>query len=142
MALVRGICEPLLTCFSLVKLTIRRTTAPRSIPVSILHRFTIHDIESRSQYLITMTLSVCWEASEECVPVHILENTYLTRLPCDMQADFIPPGNTRFTISSVLKRRFFFFQNNSKNLDPSYKMDQGFEDCLGRENTILYSRIL
>ena len=27
---------------------------------------------------------------------------------------------------------FFFFQNNPKNLDPSYKMDLDLWDCLGR----------
>ena len=27
---------------------------------------------------------------------------------------------------------FFSFQNNPKNLDPSYKMDLDFWDCLGR----------
>ena len=27
---------------------------------------------------------------------------------------------------------FFLFQNNPKNLDPSYNMDLGFGDCFGR----------
>ena len=30
------------------------------------------------------------------------------------------------------KKEFYFFQNNPKNLDPSYKMDLDFWDCLGR----------
>ena len=34
-----------------------------------------------------------------------------------------------YCISSVI-RQFFFFQNNPKNIDPSYKMDRGLWDCL------------
>ena len=33
--------------------------------------------------------------------------------------------------------RWSFFQNNSKNLDPSYKMDLDFLDCLGRVELVL-----
>ena len=32
---------------------------------------------------------------------------------------------------------FFSFQNNPKNLDPSYKMDLDLWDCLGRVKLIL-----
>ena len=32
---------------------------------------------------------------------------------------------------------FFSFQNNPKNLDPSYKMDLNHWDCLGRVKLIL-----
>ena len=37
----------------------------------------------------------------------------------------------------VYKIRIFFFQNRSKNLDPSYKMDLDFWGCLGRDNLAL-----
>ena len=33
--------------------------------------------------------------------------------------------------------RVFFFPNNHKNLDPSYKMDLDLWDCLGKVNLIL-----
>ena len=39
-------------------------------------------------------------------------------------------------ISSVI-RHFFPSQNNSKNLDPSFKMDLDLWDCLGRIKIIL-----
>ena len=32
---------------------------------------------------------------------------------------------------------FFPFQNNPKNLDPSYKMDLDLWDCLGRVKLVL-----
>ena len=35
------------------------------------------------------------------------------------------------------KMEFFFFQNNPKNLDPSYKMDLDLWDCLGRVKLVL-----
>ena len=36
------------------------------------------------------------------------------------------------------KTEFFFsFQNNPKNLDPSYKMDLEYWDCLGRVKLVL-----
>ena len=39
-------------------------------------------------------------------------------------------------VSSVI-RRSFFFQNNPKDLDPSYKTDLDLLDCLGRVNLVL-----
>ena len=35
------------------------------------------------------------------------------------------------------KAVFFSFQNNPKNLDPSYKMDLDLWDCLGRVKLVL-----
>ena len=35
------------------------------------------------------------------------------------------------------KTVFFSFQNNPKNLDPSYKMDLDLWDCLGRVKPVL-----
>ena len=35
------------------------------------------------------------------------------------------------------KTVFFSFQNNPKNLDPSYKTDLDLWDCLGRVNPVL-----
>ena len=35
------------------------------------------------------------------------------------------------------KTEFFSFQNNPKNLDPSYKTDLDLWDCLGRANLVL-----
>ena len=33
---------------------------------------------------------------------------------------------TAYCISSIIRQNFFSFQNNPKNLDPSYKMDLDF----------------
>ena len=41
------------------------------------------------------------------------------------------------TIVLRLYYRAFDFQNNPKNLDPSYKMDLDFWDCLGRVKLVL-----
>ena len=35
------------------------------------------------------------------------------------------------------KTEFFSFQNNSKELDPSYKVDLDLWDCLGRVKLVL-----
>ena len=35
------------------------------------------------------------------------------------------------------KTEFFSFQNNPKDLDPSYKMDLDLWDCLGRVKLVL-----
>ena len=40
---------------------------------------------------------------------------------------------SKYRISSVIKRSFFSFQNNPKDLDPSYKTDLNLWDCLGTE---------
>ena len=39
------------------------------------------------------------------------------------------------------KLEVFPFQNNPKNLDPSYKMDLEFWDCFGRTKTHLITEI-
>ena len=44
---------------------------------------------------------------------------------------------TNYCISSVI-RHSFSFQNNSKNLDSSYKMDLDLLDYLGRVKLIIY----
>ena len=36
-----------------------------------------------------------------------------------------------YRISSIIRRRFFSFQNNPKDLDPSCKTDLDLWDCLG-----------
>ena len=41
-----------------------------------------------------------------------------------------------YRISSDI-RRIFSFQNNPKDLDPSYKMDLDLWDCLGRVKLVL-----
>ena len=41
-----------------------------------------------------------------------------------------------YHISSVIRQKFFSFQNNPKNIDPSYKMDLDLWDCLGRVKLI------
>ena len=46
---------------------------------------------------------------------------------------------SHYHISSVI-RWSFSFQNNPKDLDPSYKRDQDLWDCLGRVNWY-YSKI-
>ena len=58
------------------------------------------------------------------------------------QVHFCPAekmGNqSRYRISSVIRWSFFSVQNNPKNLDPSYKMDLDFGDCLGTVKLVLY----
>ena len=62
------------------------------------HRFTVHEIDSQSRYLVTMTLSICWIDGEKCsISVPILENTYLPWLPCSQTQGFIPAGKSCFT---------------------------------------------
>ena len=46
------------------------------------------------------------------------------------------------TIFILLKDRIFSIQNNPKNLNPSYKMDLNFWDCLGRVKLILYQKYI
>ena len=42
-----------------------------------------------------------------------------------------------FTLLLQLQDEFFSFQNNPKNLDPSYKMDLDLQDCLRRVKLVL-----
>ena len=42
-----------------------------------------------------------------------------------------------YRISSLIRQCFFHFQNNPKNLDPSYKMDLDLWDCFGRVKSVL-----
>ena len=55
---------------------------------------------------------------------------------------FCPSGNVKlgeyqYRISSVIRREFFSFQNNPKDLDLSYKTDLDLLDCLGRVKLVL-----
>ena len=40
------------------------------------------------------------------------------------------------------KTEFFSFQNNPKDLDPSYKMDLDLWDCLGRDKLVLWQNFI
>ena len=42
-----------------------------------------------------------------------------------------------YRISLVIRQSFFSFQNNPKNLDPSYKMDLDFKGCLEWQNLLV-----
>ena len=42
---------------------------------------------------------------------------------------------------SLVISKFFPFQNNAKNLDPSYKMDLDFWDCLGRVKLVITAKL-
>ena len=46
-------------------------------------------------------------------------------------------GNKDYRISSVMRRSFFSFQNNLKDLDPACKMDLDLWDCLERVKLVL-----
>ena len=51
-------------------------------------------------------------------------------------SDVVSLRVVQYHISSII-RQSFSFQNNPKNLDPSYKMDLGFWDCSGMVSLIL-----
>ena len=40
------------------------------------------------------------------------------------------------------KTKFLSFQNNPKNLDPSYKMDLDLPDCLGRVKLVVQQNFI
>ena len=46
--------------------------------------------------------------------------------------EYLQTGEGNYQYFFGDKMEFFFFQNNLKNLDPSYKMDLDLWDCLGR----------
>ena len=48
---------------------------------------------------------------------------------------------TTYHIYSVLRQSLFFFQNNPKNLDPSYKMDLDLWDYFGKGKTGIIAKI-
>ena len=54
--------------------------------------------------------------------------------PCHIVLKIQRPEG-RYRISSVIS--FFSFQNNPKDLDPSYKTDLDLWDCLGRVKLVL-----
>ena len=47
-----------------------------------------------------------------------------------------------YRISSVVRRSFFSFQNNPKDLDPSCKTDLDLWDCLGRVKLVLLQNFI
>ena len=51
--------------------------------------------------------------------------------------------NIDYRISLAIRRRFFSFQNDPKNLDPSYKTDLwDLWDCLGRVKVVLQQHFI
>ena len=50
---------------------------------------------------------------------------------------FISQGILTLPYFFSYKAEFLSFQNNSKNLDPSYKTNLGIWDCLGRVKRML-----
>ena len=68
--------------------------------------------------------------------------------PCFSSVLFMCPKAIKASLCDLLLKQFlpyffayktvfFSFQNNPKNLDPSYKMDLDLWDCLGRVKLIL-----
>ena len=49
-----------------------------------------------------------------------------------LQEQYIKPVECIYHISLIIRQIFFPFQNNSKNLDLTYKMDVDLWDYLGR----------
>ena len=64
---------------------------------------------------------------------------WLSKMICQHPsvADYIMVHKGYYRISSDIRRIFFSFQNNPKDLDPSYKMDLDLWDCLGRVKLVL-----
>ena len=58
--------------------------------------FIIYDLSSEGsygQYLISMNISVCYEASAACdTVITVFENTLLPKTLCDWNKDFKDPG--------------------------------------------------
>ena len=50
---------------------------------------------------------------------------------------YLKGGKPFYHFSSVIGQIFFSFQNNPKQLDPSYKMDLDLWHCLGRVTLFL-----
>ena len=62
--------------------------------------------------------------------------TILTGDQSDIIVTFLTFVIYTYRISLVIRQVFFFFQNNSKDLDPSYKTDLDLRDSLGRVNSL------
>ena len=75
---------------------------------------------------------------QQCTPWKILNlKCHLAGLITSWLNIEISSENLDYCISSVIGQSFFSFQNNLKNLDPSYKMDLDIWDCLGRVKLVL-----
>ena len=55
---------------------------------------------------------------------------------------FVAIEANKYETPSVIRLSFFPFQNNPKNLDPSYKMDLDLRDCLGRVKLVLQKNFI
>ena len=55
----------------------------------------------------------------------------------DLECDFVYIQGKDLPYCFGYKTDFFSFQNNHKNLDPSYKMDLDLWNCLGRFKLVL-----
>ena len=61
----------------------------------------------------------------------------LLHTSCTRAPDTCKKGLMRIPYFFAYKREFLSFQNNPKNLDPSYKMDLDLWDYLGRIKLVL-----
>ena len=85
-----------------------------------------------------LNLHICPPVFEFSILYNLENFFFLQTCRC---AKLLLENDLNYCISSVIRQSLFSFQNNHKNLDPSYKMDLDLWDCFGRKN-LNYSKIL
>ncbi|VDI06314.1 Hypothetical predicted protein [Mytilus galloprovincialis] len=61
--------------------------------------FILHDLYAEDQYLLSLTLSLCWESHGSCQDHHIFRNARLPKPTCNWNMDFKIPG---FSLATFL----------------------------------------
>ena len=61
--------------------------------------YNLENLELANQFIFNLGLKVCLEADSECeVQIVVLNNTLLTKLPCDMDTGFIETGISKISL--------------------------------------------
>ena len=77
-----------------------------------------------------MVMQRPWKEVESSTKSVFCGNRYICIVSCAQNKTCL--YNFSVCYQFLIRWRFFSFQNNSKNLDPSYRTDLDLWDCLGR----------
>lgn len=65
----------------------------------MFYSFILHDLYAEDQYLLSLTLSLCWESHGSCQDHHIFRNARLPKPTCNWNMDFKIPGKSKIKLN-------------------------------------------
>ena len=82
-------------------------------------------------------LFICSSIDFICSSIDFICSSIDSDIKTDILLSISYNRHKSYRISSVIRQSFFPFQNNPKDLDPSFKTDLDLWDCLGRVKLVL-----